>query len=76
MALMEQRKPVIITQSPLVAKVAGKWRLDYLRANPSDVPCTVYAHTPATSAIGTTRRTRHGLCLSRVHAYAEADDEH
>ena len=46
MALMEQRKPVIITQSPLVAKVAGKWRLDYLRANLSDVPCTVYAsHT-------------------------------
>ena len=41
--LLDQRKPVILTHSPLVTTATGKWRLDYLRGNLRDVACTVYA---------------------------------
>ena len=41
--LLEQRKPVILTHSPVVASAAGKWKLDYLSSNLKEVPCTVYA---------------------------------
>jgi len=41
--LMEQRKPVVLTSSKLVGTAAGKWDLEYLRANLRGLPLTVFA---------------------------------
>ena len=41
--LMEQRKPVILTQASLIGAAAHKWDMPFLRANLEGVPCTVYA---------------------------------
>ena len=42
-ALMEQRKPVILTHHKLVSPAVGKWSLDFLCSNMAGQPCTVYA---------------------------------
>ena len=44
--LMEQRKPVVLTDAPVVKSAVGKWDVAYLQKNLTGVPCTVFAsHT-------------------------------
>lgn len=40
--LLLSRKPVVLTHGPLVGSAAGKWTLDYLRANLAGLDCVVY----------------------------------
>jgi hypoxia-inducible factor 1-alpha inhibitor (HIF hydroxylase) len=42
-ALLEQRKPVILTHHTLVGGAASKWTLDYLCQQMHGLPCTVYS---------------------------------
>ena len=40
--LLLSRKPVVLTHGSLVGSAAGKWTLDYLRANLAGLDCVVY----------------------------------
>ena len=42
-ALLEQRKPVILTHHTLIGGAASKWTLDYLCQQMHGLPCTVYS---------------------------------
>ena len=41
--LLEERKPVILTPSSLIANVAGKWDIPYIAEGLAALTCTVYA---------------------------------